>query len=402
MADEAEGGSKEVLLGDAPPDLETLTGEKETPVEEKETPVDTDVEDPDKEVEEEPEKEAEEELEEGDEGRETKPGYALVKQLEAEAPGILKKIPGLRNTIMRGYAFNQVFPDIAAAKEAAEDSETFREFESDLKNGEITKLLVSVEEISKEGYQKICKNFLPDLFKRDREQFAKATAPIINNMIAQAYMVGEKEGPAGKNLKNAALHLAKFYLGVFEPPKFQPLVPEGEDPAREEIRKEREAIDNERFDSAKRECLEDLNTAISSMIESGISQYKLSSFNKRAILKEAMEELSETLSADRDHLRTMGRIWEDAKRNKFRESPKPRIRHAYLGRARNIVPSIIRRLVKEAGLTPESPKPKEQRTAFPSAGNATSRMSVDKLDPNKVDWSKTDTKDLFSGKATLK
>ena len=380
---------KDESIPEEPGDVETpAEGEGEEPAEPKSEP--------------EPKKDEEEEEEPEIDPDAARPGNVLIQQIKTVQGGkfkeVLDAIPDLRNAISRGYAYTRLFGDMDSARNALEDAEAFREFESQLISGDPGGMLASLKQTNADSYKELTQNFLPTLYKNDQDAFASVITPVVANASATMYRAGQANN--NKNMMNSALFAAHYFFGKYEVPPLTPMEPR-KDPNREKLTQEREGFLKERYESVRDEVATELDQALSQMIDSALSAHGVSSYQKNLMIRGIIEEATGKLGGDADFQRMMTRIWNESKTHGFKPAQtKPRIRSAYLARVKSMVPSLVRKHVREAGLD------KKERPAGPEkkqlTGGAPAPGTMKRLDPKNVNWDKTTTADIFAGRATLK
>jgi hypothetical protein len=393
------------------PDVETTTDEEAVaPVEEAEEPGEVTFEEP---VEEEAKDSEDEEDEESrrpvgkDEPEDaTVPdGQLRFKDVKAKYPNIFKEMPQLAQAIRNDRAYSEIFATPEDARDAAQRASYFNGLETKILSGSIKELLNDVEQGDKEAFKRVVKDFLPTIKEKSMELFAEITLPAVNDVLRSA--IRDADGTENVNLRNAALHIAKYLYGKPEIPNLE--AKKEPNPEEEKISKERQAFWQEKAADFTNECYSEGRETVISEIAKGIDKdSSISPFLKKTLKDSIFTEVDQLLAKDTRHLRQMNNLWRKAESTGFQKETRKEIINAYLRGAKALIPSIRQKLRAEAGLQPKNQQPKEQetskpRTNIPPSGRQAPGQAANKVPSARdVNWGKTSDLDFLNGKYTPK
>jgi len=330
-----------------------------------------------------------------------------LAQIRAKYPDFLKDFPVFKDIIYREKEYTEIFPTIADAKEAGENNEAFELIRSDVFTGDGSKFLSALKQ--ENGLERFSSKFLPTLFEIDKEAHWNAIAPVLQNVVRHFF------NETDENDQNAARRLSKFLFGTAE-------VAEGKKNAVKEVKEEVKKVDeeesnwrNERYNDFRVNTLSNIHDSLVTDIvgdkDKLIDPDKvMSDFIKESIRDKVIVEVRKVLEKDPSHMRYMSTLWSKAEKNGYTSADKSSITSAFLARARQVVPSIRRRLVAEAlGTSAKISSKKieivengQARRDVGSSGRPASNGKVVVHDPKNIDYSKTSELDIINGNVTLK
>lgn len=378
-------------------------------VEEETSQEDDKTDEEEEEPEEEPEQEDEEEQEEGQEEEEEPedeeepvdediPASALARSLSEKHKGIFKEFPQLRGILFREGQYKEVFPTVKEAEEAYERSETLAYLENSVGTGSPLPLLESLDE---PALAKFATQFVPELARKNPQIAHKAFLPVMNGLLRSALNTAKRA--QNKDLGTAAQIISHFLNGTNEPPEAK--TPD-EDP---EVKKKLAEI-SQREQNLQIKAHRDFSSKLQAtgnkklmaeVRKSFDSDKTLSVIEKDALAERTFKRIMDRLANDESHIRGMDSLWARAKKAGYSEEWIPRIINAMLGGARSLLPGVrakvraealkLKKPAKKAGIVVNSGSPGKKQIG-----------SVVGLKKDQIDFSKTSTLDIFSGKAKLK
>ena len=395
--DEPAEDSKEVVI-------EEEKEEKVIPDEELEEPGDVKFDEDEPEEKPAAEEEEEPKAEEADE--EVAAGQLRFKDIKAKYPNIFKELPQLAQAIRNDRAYGEVFASPEDAKDAAQVASYFHKLEASLASGSPNELLNDLEQGNSEAYKKVVRNFLPAVKEKSMEMYAEITLPAINDVLRSA--VRDAEGSENVNLRNAALHIAKYLYGKPEIPNTEGKKQEPH-PEEEKLKNERQAFWQEKAQDFTNECYSEGREATLAEIAKGIDDDKSTSPFLKKTLKDAIfAEVDSLLGKDARHLRQINVLWRKAESTGFPKEVRREIINAYLRGAKALIPSVRQRLRAEAGIgivpngQPKTEQPTPKRTNIPASGRKASGQAAKIPSARDVNWSKTSDMDFLNGRYTPK
>lgn len=409
---ESEEGNSQVITEEKAPETEVKKVEK--PVKKEEKP---EVDDVDKVLEElEGFESASSETEDETEVAPNDPEELLphqrptIEAINKKFPNFFKEFPGTKNIWFREKQFSELFHTPAEARVAAESAEVYRSLQDDIVNGTGEKLIPALKE--SDSLDKFASNFLPNLFKTDKDLHYKTILPILEDSVRAAFREAKRiGGDSGENLKNAALVLSNFLFGDMEVAEGKrTFVEASSDKKDTKVSEERKAWEAERYNNFNIDVNEKIFNSLSTDINSGFKQTdNLTKFMKDSISEQVIKKVVATVRADKLHMKYMDRLWQEAKANGYKETDKTRIYNASLARAKSLIPSIRRQLIAEA--IGSSPSEQQRRSTVvdqqksrrePGASGSVPNTQPKQPSSKRINWKKTSDVDFLNDKYTLK
>jgi hypothetical protein len=370
-------------------DLESALGGDDDATKDEEEVVADKVEEPEEdeeEEEEEPEesddKESDEEEENKDEDLEEILHPFSRKQFLKDFPDAFKKYPQLEKAYYGNQKYREIFPTLDDAREASENLERFSAIEADLAKGSSEGLLSALKETDERSFQQVVDNYLPNLQKIDSEAYYHVIGNTIKHTIIS--MANAAQEAKDDDLLTAAKILNKFTFGVdkFDPPaKF---TKEVEDDKTKEVNAEREQFNKERLETHQADLTGRVENTIVKTIEKYIDpRSSMTNYVRRNAIREANEMVANLISKDREFTRIKDKLWEKAAEAKFSQDSLSNIRRAYIGRAQQYLPQVIKKIRSEAlrgvGGTPREEKDRKGNLPIGSSSTSRSNKSGTKL-----------------------
>lgn len=407
----SEGGDDDSSL---PDDEKAQPKEKKDP---KDLPTEgTDDEDEVEEVVDEKDEDDKEEVEDDKETPEEdkKPRYGrpTVADIKTKYPNFFKDFPDMRHSLFREGEYSSIFPTIDDAKEAQEKVGDYDNLVQLFNSGKQEDFEQFLGGIAKDGsLANVAGNFLPSLYKTNRETYFQITTPIAEALCRNAFRTAE--GAGNENLKNAALVLAKWAFGDVkfatgerqsEPPK----ATAAKDP---DLEREKSAFYQEKYNDARAHVDTNGATKLRAEIKNGLDPNGVfKPFTLNLLLKEVMEEVGRELEKDPRHMAMMNSLWKQAHRAGYAGNWKDRLLTTYLSRARAVMPAIRMRIRAEALKGEQHSADETSRIANKSSdrkevqGGGSSRVGSGTRAPSarEVDWSKTSDMDILNDRPTLR
>lgn len=269
------------------------------------------------------------------------------RDLLRDYPDLFKKHPFLEKMLYRDKEYSELFGSFDDAKEIAEKSEIFNNFETQLLSGKTDDILKSVKENDVKAFNKIVDDYLPALARVDKDAYYE----VVGNMGKQLIMEMVREANSSNNdeLKSAALAINQFLFGTstYSPP--QKRVNEKVDSEKNEIEQERLNHLQERFEESR----DDLQTKVDNILRSTINEYidprgTMTSYVKKNAIKDALDSLHSSLGSDSSIKRSLDKLWRAAVESKFSKESLGRIQSFYLSKAKNSLPTAIKKARTEA------------------------------------------------------
>lgn len=319
--------------------------------------------------------EEEEKLDLEEEGKEKKVAKGSEEEIEIDAPpkkreiaakypNFFKEFPFIEKMMFRDRQYTDLFGSFDDARDVAERAQVLDRFEQDLIKGNTETVLTQIKNSDKKAFDKIVDNYLPTLAKVDKEAYFEVVGNVGKHMIHE--LAQEARNLAGSNkeaseaLHNAALTLNQFLFNSsnYTPPK--PRI-EKTNEKDEELERERTDYVRERFETSRG----DLQTRVDNTLRATISEYidrsgEMSSYVKKNAIRDALNILHQNIGIDTSFRKNLDRLWESAFNDRFSRNSLDRIRSTYLGKAKQLLPSVIKKARAEA-LKDSSPRKSEDK-----------------------------------------
>src|SRR6266567_336972 len=188
------------------------------------------------------------------------------KEILAKYPDLFKTFPFLEKILYRDKQYNELFGSFDDAKEIAERSESFSQFENQLLAGDTKEILREVKDTDKKAFDTIVDNYLPSLAEVDKEAYFHVVGNLNKRLIME--MVQEANNTDNDDLKQAALLVNQFIFGSskFTAPTLR-VEKKEENTERSEVEQERLSFVRERFESSR----DELQTRVDNTLKATIS-----------------------------------------------------------------------------------------------------------------------------------
>lgn len=327
-----------------------------------------------------------------------------MDQIKKKFPDFFKTFPTLQAAFNRERQFSEIFHTPAEAADVARTAEDYQTLREDIVNGDGSKLIPALKE--SESLAKFSKSFLPNLYKADKDVHWQVILPVLEDMVKLSY----REGVRTKNddLKFSAMHIAGYLLGDTDIAEGKKTLIDREEPKKPD--QERQQWENERYNTFNIDVHESVYDSLSGAIKKGYKEEDgLTDFMKNSITKEVLEEVTKLVGQDKIFTKYKDRLWKEAKSNGYKTSDKSRIIDAVLARAKELVPSIRRRLIGEAlGSSPLEADKRREKLETTNSRKEPGSQGRDGVTKSKtpaakqVNWGKTSDLDFLSDNVTLR
>lgn len=315
------------------------------------------------------------ELEDDDEDKEEELELALPvskKVILKKYPKLFEEFPALERSYYRDQQFVELLGTVKDAREIKAQAEELESIKQDVFSGDIGGILKAVAATDENTFNKIADNYLETIGKVSEKAYYNICGNVVKKVLVS--MVNEARTSKDENLEAAAQIINRFVFGNSEfkaPAKLAKEEPVKDD----KLAKEREEFERSRFESVHSELSEKVDNTIKSAIEANIDKdNRMSPFVKRYAIKEAMEKLEELISSDKNFRRYLDDRWTDARKSNYSPDAKAKITKAYLGKAKTLLPDVIR-LARNSALkndTSRRDKEKDRKGPLPIGRNSTS------------------------------
>lgn len=331
---------------------------------------------------------------------------SLYQRLKARDKKIFKEIPGLRNVLFREQEFTKVFPSVEAGKEANELATTFVQFQRDIEGGDAGTFVEAISELGEEPLLEFSGNFLPSLLKKNEKVYYAIMAPEIKKVL-RAAMRSDNE-----HIRASAKNLNYFLwqdsdVNADAPDSFKVKDKTERKPSKEEseaVKLQRQIADNfgkDTFQIATRK--------LKKIIKGSLEGFNLSERTLGYLVDDIFDRTTGLLKKDARHNGKMDLLWKKARASGYDSEGKERLITAFLSRAKEVVPKYRQQVLAENKLSAKEAKDKQESSGkkkeavrIPASGTPGSGKPAGKIDPKKIDWSKTSERDVLDGKIVYK
>lgn len=274
------------------------------------------------------------------------------KEVLAKYPNFYKEFPWFEKMQFRDRQYTELFGSYDDAKEVYDRAQVLDSYEADLLRGNTEAVLKQVKETDTKAFNKLVDNYLPTLAKVDKEAYYEVIGNIgkhiIQEMVKEARSVVGQNKEQGEALNQAALLINQFLFGTstYTPPR--PRV-EKTDDKDEQLEQERTNFVRERFETSRN----DLQIKVDNTLRATISDYidrnsEMTAYVKKNAIKDALTMLHSSIGNDTAFRRNLDRLWESAFSDRFSQNSLSRIRSMYLGKAKQLLPAVIKKARAEA------------------------------------------------------
>jgi hypothetical protein len=312
------------------------------------------------------------------------------REILAKYPNLFKDFPYLEKAYYREQQFTEIFPTLPDAREASEKAKVMDGFEAHImQGGNIGIVLDAIKQENPETFNQVIDNFFPTLHKVDTGAYHHLIGTVVKstilNMLQEAKQLGEENGSP---LNAAAQILNQFVFGTS---KFQPLSrlskqTKEADPKENELKTREQELLRERFETARDGLQDKVDNTIRATIEQNIDPKKsMSDYVRRNAIRDAFDDLEDTISKDTRFRAVLDKLWERAADNKFNKASLEQIRSAYLSKVRTLLPTVIKKArqnaLKGSGKSHQEETPHRNPI---TAGRSTTRTSGDNKKPSDI------------------
>lgn len=345
-----------------------------------------------------------------DEKDENLPKPLRFSEIKAKYPEFFKDFPQFRGMVAGYYQYNQLFPSVEDAKEAAEVVQNYNNIAESIFTGKTDEFLNEIKGANEEGFNKFVNNLLPGLFKADERAYYKIATPIVDNVFRSLYTEGINSGD--KNKTNSAIIAFASTFGLSIEKAKQKLESEPESisdkktPEQIQVERERNELLTEKYQMVSNRIDSELANSLDAEFKQGIGP-DWTEFEKKTYLKECYNALKEELGKDANHSGRMKALWKKEQQSGFAGKNADSIKNAVLSRAKASIPAIRLKVKTEMGKVKSSGK-KAPATKQPASKNkhvptgkssnfSGKRSSVTaKTNPRNVDWRGTSDLDILN------
>jgi hypothetical protein len=398
ILDQGDDDANEQVPGGKGDDEEE--GEEEVSDEDEEEGEDSGDEEPDGSGDSDVEEDEEEEEEEEDESDEEQSLDLadLTKAVKKAAPDLFKKVPGLREALERDKEFGAIFPTPEDARTAARNAGYLASMYNDIASGDVDRtgvFLKAIKNTNEAAFEDFSHTILESIGKINPQLYGEVMLKPMKRALMSMYSDALKSG--NKNLAAVAIHAHNYWFDTQDikaPLEERKKV--GKTKEMETLEKERQEFENTKLTDFRGGITEVVNHSMKLSITKELDGIKLDDYQKRNVIRDIFAGVDEVLGSDKRYLGGIQSLFDQAKSSKYSPDWKSRIVKAYLQRARQALPAVRNKVLREAGIkVKDSPKSESRRLVPAGLGG---NKGEDKIDFSRVDKTRTTDMDILNGK----
>ena len=323
----------------------------------------------------------------------------LAKNVKKVAPDIFKKVPGLREALERDKQFGEIFSSPDEAKMAARNSGYLSAMYNDIASGDVDRtgnFLKAIESTNKDAFEDFSHTILESIGKINPQLYGQVMLKPMKKALMAMYADALRTN--NKNMAAVAIHAHNYWFDTQDiKAPLEERKPVAKSKEQEAWEKEKLEFENTKQGEFRSGITEVVNHSMKLSITKELDGIKLDDYQKRNIIRDIFSGVDEVLGSDKRYLGGIQSLFDQAKSSKYSPDWKSRIVKAYLQRARQALPAIRNKVLKEAGIKfKESSKPESRRLV--PAGLGGNKSDDNKIDFSRVDRSKTTDMDILNGR----
>lgn len=322
----------------------------------------------------------------------------LTRAVKKAAPELFKKIPGLRDALEGYKEYTEVFPNVEEAKTAQKNAGFLFAMYNDIASGDVDRtanFFKAIKNTNEDAFEDFSHTVLDSIGKLDPQLYGQIMLKPMKKAIMAMY--ADALRTQNKNLAAVAIHAHNYW---FDTQDIKAPLEERKKATKtkeqEEWEKEKQSYDNTRLEDFRSGITEVVNHSMKLSITKELDGIKLDDYQKRNIIRDIFSEIDSVLGSDKRYLSGIQSLFDQAKSAKYSPDWKTRIVKAYLQRARQALPGIRNKVLREAGIKVKEQPKSESRRLVPAGLGGDKRE--DGIDFSRVDRSRTTDMDILNGK----
>lgn len=322
----------------------------------------------------------------------------LAKSVKKISPNLFKKVPGLRDALEREKEFGEIFTTPDEAKIAARNSGFLAAMYSDIASGDVEKtgnFLKALKNTSEPAFEDFSHTILESIGKLNPQLYGEVMLKPMKKAIMAMYSDALRTG--NKNLAAVAIHAHNYWFDTQDiKAPLEDRKSSSKTKEQTELEREKSEFENTKMGEFRGGITEVVNHSMKLSITKELDGIKLDDYQKRNIIRDIFMGVDEVLGSDKRYLGGINSLFDQARSSRYSQDWKSRIVKAYLQRARQALPAIRNKVLREAGIKFKESSKSESRRLVPAGlgGN----KSEAKIDFSRVDRTKTTDMDILNGK----
>lgn len=322
----------------------------------------------------------------------------LVKSVKKAAPDLFKKVPGLRDALEREKGFSEVFSSVELGKTAANNAMMLANLYKDISSGDVKRtgnFLKAIKNTDNDAFEDFSHTILESIGDINPQLYGEVMLKPMKKALMSMYADALKSG--NKNLAAVAIHAHNYW---FETQDIKAPLEDRKKAVKtkeqEQWEKEKLEYETSKLNDFRGSITEVVNHSMKLSITKELDGLKLDDYQKRNIIRDIFSGVDTILGSDARYLSGIQSLFDQAKSAKFSADWKSRIVKAYLQRARQALPAVRSKVLREAGIKfKEQPKSESRRLVPAGLGGNRSEAGIDF---SRVDRTRTTDMDILNGR----
>lgn len=339
-----------------------------------------------------------EESNEEDEEEDLSSASDLAKSVKKVAPDLFKKVPGLREALERDKEYGEIFTTPEEAKVAAKNAGFLASMYNDIASGDVERtgnFLKAIKNTNEEAFEDFAHTILESIGKINPQLYGEVMLKPVKKALMSMYADALKT--ENKNLAAVAIHAHNYWFDTQDiKAPLEDRKKAAKTKEQEAWEKEKDEFENTRMSDFKTGITEVVNHSMKLSITKELDGIKLDDYQRRNIIRDIFTGVDEVLGSDKRYLNGINSLFDQAKSSKYSADWKTRIVKAYLQRARQALPAIRNKILKEAGIKSNNSQKSESRRLVPAGLGG--GKSEEKIDLSRIDRSRTTDMDILNGR----
>lgn len=297
---------------------------------------------------------------------------AKKSEILKKHPNIFKDFPELERSYYRDQQYREIFATPGEAKEASSRLRILDAIETDVLDGNIEGVLKSVKEQDANALNKIADDYLETLYKVDTAAYFHVVGNLVKRLSVT--MVRDAKRKKDEGLEKAAELLYTFVFPNDEEFKEPVKLAKAKSEKEDEVKEERNKFRQERLDAHVKDLSRRVDNTIKNTILENIDKDgKMSAYEKKNAVRDAMDMLEDAIRSDGGFLKIQNRLWDEAEKSNFQSASLDKITHSYLGKSKSLLKDVIRKARAEALKdAPRNREEKDRKGPLPIGRNSAS------------------------------
>lgn len=324
----------------------------------------------------------------------------LTKAVKKLSPDLFKKVPGLREALERDKEMGEIFASPDVARQAARNANFLDLMYKDISSGDVEKtgnFLKALKNTNEESFEDFSHTILDSIGKLSPQLYGEVMLKPMKRAIMGMYADALKSG--NRNLAAVAIHAHNYWFDTqdIKAPLEERKKPTSKSKEQEDFEREKQEFEGTKAQEFKGGITEVVNHSMKLSITKELDGIKLDDYQKRNIIRDIFSGVDEILGSDKRYLGGINSLFDQAKSNRYSGDWKSKIVKAYLQRARQALPAVRNKVLREAGIKVKEQPKSESRRLVP-AGLGGNKSEDNKIDFSRVDRARTTDMDILNGK----